>query len=109
MRTAEMVLRLGIKRTVLTVLVMFPLSGMLLVLTVIQQMVVLVKLPLYRRQILRSPYRAVCASRYSRQRSRNFLNSRYSFPEYEAGWSPESHTVAASKNRRSLVFVIPLL
>jgi hypothetical protein len=30
--------------------------------------------------------RVVCASRYSRQRSRNFLNSRlYSLPEYEAG------------------------
>jgi len=33
-------------------LVMFPFSGMLLVLTVIQRMVVLVKLPLYRRQTL---------------------------------------------------------
>jgi hypothetical protein len=40
-RTAQVVLRLVIKRTVLTLLVMFPLSGMLLVLTVIQLMVVL--------------------------------------------------------------------
>jgi hypothetical protein len=48
-------------------------ARMLLVLTVIQRMVVLVQLPLYRKQILPSPYRAVCASRYSRQRSHNFL------------------------------------
>ena len=45
MRTASVVLRLAIKQRVLTLLVMFPLSEMLLVLTVIQQMVVLVKFP----------------------------------------------------------------
>jgi hypothetical protein len=38
------------------------------------------------------------------------LNSRlYSFPEYDAGWSPQFYTVAALKSRRSLVFNIPLL
>ena len=57
MRTAEVVLRLAIKRTVLAVLAVFTLLVMLWVWVLAVQvlaLLVLVKLLLYRKQILRS-------------------------------------------------------
>jgi hypothetical protein len=117
MLSAQVVWRLAIKRTVLwvlAVLVVLMLAMQLLVLVMlwvlvlaIQRMVVLglVKLPLYRKQILRSRQEWFAFLGTHVNAPMISLNSRlYSFPEYEAGWSPKSHTVAACSKESAIAF-----
>jgi hypothetical protein len=59
-------------------------------------LLVLVKLPLYQKQILRSRQEWFAFLGTHVNAPMISLNSRlYSLPEYEAGWPPKSHTVAA--------------
>jgi hypothetical protein len=95
MRTAAVVLRWAIKRTVvaLSEVLMLAIKRMVLVMLwvlvlAIQRMVVLglVKLPLYRKQILRSRQQWFAFVGTHVNAPMISLNSRlYSLPEYEAG------------------------
>ena len=71
----------------------------------IQRMVVLglVKLPLYRKQILRSRQEWFALLGTDVNAPMISLNSRlYSLPEYEAGWPPKSHSVAACSKESTI-------